>query len=260
MRKTAKRNILLLTLLAVCLSACVNAQQVQREQKVDQAVSDYVNLAQMYLQKGRPNGAKHYLFKAKERRPKNPSVQNALATYYRYMNEPDQQEKHLKLALEYDGDYAPARNNYGIMLTKQGRYDEAIKQFLHAATDLENTDAGLAYANLGRCYELDKQVDKAIWAYKKAIRLNYHAPAVYLALTSIYFERHQFDTAQQYYKKYTKADKTQSAAGLWMGIQLAAISKDEDAKASYEMALENLYPKSSEYKAWKHWSRSEGGH
>lgn len=250
------RNVGVLMLLTLLLAACVNVQKVQHEKDISDAVTARVKAAMEYLRYDQPNEAKRHLSDALTMRPESPLVQNGLAMLYRYLHDPASEEKHLKLALKYDGHFSPARNNYGIMLTEQKRYPEAIKQFEMAASDLDYASSGLAYANLGRCYELVGKDDKAIWAYQKAMLLNSAGPDVYLNLAVIYFKRKDLASAQHYYDSYTKMQNPQGPDGLWFGIQLAQQAHNRNARASYELALKNLYPDSAQYQAWQKWKQT----
>lgn len=253
------RNLWVLMCLSLLLAGCVNVQNMEHQKDIDDAVAARVKAAMEYLRYDQPNEAKRHLSDALALRPKSPMVQNGLAMLYRYMHDSASEEEHLKLALKYDSSFAPARNNYGIMLTEQKRYPEAIKQFEMAASDLDYASSGLAYANLGRCYELTGNADKAIWAYQKAMLLNSAGPDIYLNLASIYFERKDYASAQHYYDSYTKIQNPQGPDGLWLGIRLANQANNRNARASYELALKNLYPKSAQYQAWQKWNQAEEG-
>lgn len=250
---------LLLLLLPWLLSACVAVQHTP-SRDIDAAVSAHVKAAIEYLRYDKPNSAKRHLAAALKMRPKSALVQNGLALLYRYLKDPVKQEEHLRRALANNPNYAPAHNNYGIMLYYQQRYTEAIEQFKAAANDLDNTSSGLAWANLGRCYYKLGKSDAAIHAFHKAELLNSANAGVYLDMTSIYFARKDYVHAEHYYRFYAKAARPQSAEGLWLGIRLAAATDNNDALASYQLALEHLYPTSPQFKLWQRWRQTNGGH
>jgi type IV pilus assembly protein PilF len=257
--KTSLRNIgpLLLSLLFLC--SCVNVHELQQQKSMKEAAAKNVAVAMQYLRYDQPNQAKMHLAKALEQQPHSAMVQNGLAILYRYLQDPVREEEHLKQALSDDKHFSPARNNYGIMLTRQKRYEEAIEQFSAAAQDIDNDNSGLAYANMGRCYELMNENDKALWAYQKAVLLNSAGPEIFLNMATIYFRQKNYPNAEHYYKRYTKSQNPQGADGLWFGIQLANAMGDVNSRASYEMALKNLYPTSTQYEAWQKWSQAHGG-
>ena len=57
--------------------------------------------------------------------------------------------------------------------------------------------------------------------------------------------------AESYYGVYRTVVPRQSPRGLVLGIEISAAVGDRDAQSSYELALRNLYPDSSEYQAWQ---------
>lgn len=247
-------------LLAVVLTGCVNVEQVERDKSIDEAVTAHVKAAAEYLVHDQPNEAKRHLSEAVRLRPRSAMVQNGLALMYRYLHDQENEEKHLKQAIRYDGTYAAARTNYGVLLASEQRYKEAIKQFQVAATDLDNPSSGLAWANMGRCYERMGDDDKALVSYRKAALLSSASTGVYLNMAAIYLKRKDLPAAQQAYGTYTRLQNPQGPDGLWLGIQLAEQAGDTNSRASYEMALKNLYPQSQQYQDWLKWSQSGRGH
>lgn len=240
------------------LTGCVNVQDMERDKSIDDAVNAHVKAAAEYLVHDQPNEAKRHLSEAIQLRPKSAMVQNGLALLYRYLHDQENEEKYLKLAIRYDGKYAAARTNYGVLLASEKRYKEAIKQFQVAATDLDNPSSGLAWANMGRCYERMGEDDKALVVYRKAALLSSTSTDVYLNMANIYLKRKDLAAARQVYGTYTRLQNPQGPDGLWLGIQLADQAGDANARASYEMALKNLYPQSPQYQTWLNWSRSGG--
>ena len=79
-----------------------------------------------------------------------------------------------------------------------------------------------------------------------------------LELAGIRFEAGDLEGADSYYSTYRQLVRQQSARGLWLGIRLARASGDEDAEASFALALSNLYPASAEYQAYQR-TVEEGG-
>jgi Ca-activated chloride channel family protein len=82
-------------------------------------------------------------------------------------------EASYKKAIEKKSNFPEAIFNLGDAMYKQGRYDDAAKQFEMAAKLL--TDTALkarSYHNLGNCSMEKKEYEDAIKAYKQALRLN----------------------------------------------------------------------------------------
>ena len=78
-----------------------------------------------------------------------------------------------------------------------------------------------------------------------------------LEVANIRYDAGDYEAAGNYYSTYRSVARRQSARGLWLGIRLAQATGDEDAEASYVLALANLYPESVEYQAYQRSRNSE---
>jgi tetratricopeptide (TPR) repeat protein len=82
-------------------------------------------------------------------------------------------EASYKKALEKKNNFPEAIFNLGDAMYKQGRYDDAAKQFELAAKMLTDTLLkAQSYHNLGNCSMEKKEYEEAIKAYKQALKLN----------------------------------------------------------------------------------------
>lgn len=249
---------LVLCCTTISLSGCITVPQAEHKADIDRAVSSHIKLAYKYLRADQPNEAKRHLSQARALRPKSEVVHNALAIFYDYLHNPEKEEEHLKKALKYNPNYPAARNNYGLLLSGEGRYEEAVEQFYIAAHDLDNPNSGLAYANLGRCYQAMGNNEKAMKAYRKAERLHSAGPSIFLAMAELYFADQDNKDAQRYYDNYVAFTPTQSAAALWLGIRLSDRLENMSKKAHYETMLEEQYPDSEQYNKWLQWNQKKG--
>lgn len=225
------------------------------ERKIDpeRAVSSHVTAGMEYLRIGQPANARRHLIKAVEINDDSAEAHNALALLYRYEVDDEREEYHYRKALRADSDFAPARNNYGIFLVRKKRYDDALKQFSRAAENVNYDNRGIAYENMGRIYVMQDKTELAIDAYNKAMRMNPREVALNLELAELYYKAGDIKSADFYYSNYARTANPQPARALWLGIRIAAELKQQDRIASYELALEKLYPESAEYRAWKKW-------
>jgi len=83
-------------------------------------------------------------------------------------------ESHFKSAIAKDPTSKEAAFNLANTYYKQGRWDEALKEYQHYLT-LENEkteNIGSAYHNMGNTMLKKKDLDKAQEAYKNALRMN----------------------------------------------------------------------------------------
>ena len=247
---------LILVLLAGCAS---NAAPDLEEDQRAKAVRNRVVAGLEYLKKGDPGSARRHLVRAVELDDGSAEAHNALSLLYKYEGDVDREEYHLKKALRADGDFGPARNNYGTFFLDRGNLDAALKQFRKAANITSYTGRGVAYENMGRVYVSMGETDKALDAFNKALRLNPEGTAGLLEMAELYLERGEHDLARRYYDQFSSRVNSQSARGLWVGIRVMSHTGNKDAQASYELALQNLFPKSRELQLWKQWRQSRGG-
>lgn len=250
-------GLLLLSVAAMQGCVTVPAEGSPRETNVREAVEARVAAGLAYIRRGEAGPARHHLSRALDLDDESAKAHNAMALLYRYERDPENEEKHYKKALAADSDYATARNNYGVLLYKEGRLDEARKQFLRAANNSSYESRGVAWGNLGRVYAAQGKMEKAREAFIKAVRLNPEESDAHLELARLYHEEKNFRMAWQYYQQYAKRTRTQPAEGLWLGIRLANHFGKLDQQSSYELALKRLYPGSKEYEAWRAWRDSQ---
>jgi type IV pilus assembly protein PilF len=105
--------------------------------------------------------------------------------------------------------------------------------------------------------KLDRR-DEAKQSFNRALRLDPRAVTPKLEMAYLMFEENDNRAAEFYYQQYVASVEQQSARGLWLGIRIAHAGGEQDRKASYELALEKLYPQSPEYREWKEWKGSGG--
>ena len=244
-------NKIIIAISVVILAGCVAVDP--RTLDPERAVNSHVTAGMEYLRIGQPSNARRHLTKAIEIDDKSAEAHNALALLYRYEVDDEREERHYKKALSADSDFAPARNNYGIFLVRKKRYDDALKQFSRAAENVSYDNRGIAYENMGRIYVMKDKPELAIDAYNKALRLNPRGLALNLELADLYYKVGDIKSADFYYSNYARAANPQPARALWLGIRIAAELKQQDRIASYELALQKLYPDSNEYREWKKW-------
>ena len=91
--------------------------------------------------------------------------------------------------------------------------------------------------------------EQAADAYKRSLALDRGNPIAMLGLAASYYALEDYPQAFRYYRQY-RLNAQPSPDTLLLGIRLADNVKDADAKASYELALKNLFPDSPEAKEY----------
>lgn len=248
---------LFIAVVLASLSACASDPVAEEQQA--KAVRNRVVAGLEYLQLGQPGEARRHLNRAIEIDPGSAEAHNAMALLYKYEGDHERERIHLRKALRAEPDFGAARNNYGAYFLEQGDLPNALKHFRRAAENPTYSGRGVAYENMGRVLVQQERTEEAIDAFNKSLRLNPGAIQPVLELADLYLQRERTDVAARYYSRYATEVNPQSPRGLWIGIRIATAEGDDDKRASYELALQKLYPKSREYDAWQQWKKARGG-
>lgn len=238
---------------AMLLAACVTETHhsvYSKEVTKDSAIQSHVDASMEYLRKGDTENAIRHLSSARAIDKKSPVVNNGLALAFQMSGEKELAEKHYKEALRSDSRMTSARNNYAVFLYGEERYAEACKQMRKVMDDSLYEGRADAFQNLGQCELRLGNLEAAEEAFERAIALSRMQTPALLELANINLQQGDYTAAQNYYKTYRMAGQ-QSARSLYIGIKLADYFDDEDERASYALALKNMYPHSEEYIRYK---------
>ncbi|MFA7552994.1 MAG: type IV pilus biogenesis/stability protein PilW [Spongiibacteraceae bacterium] len=230
------------------VSACVTTETGGFSTKQDKKKSlDYsVQLAMTYIRNGNWEAAKRHLKTALEIDNSSADVYEALAIVFQQTGENELAETNFKKSISLDGSLSRVRNNYAAFLYQQSRYEEAVKQLELVVEDTLYEKRPGAYENLGLAYVQLKKYDKAEAAFRRAYLMNKRNVGLVYQLADVYFLMGEYPKSQQFYDAYRKQVTQQPAQALWLGIRLAEKFDNQDAIASFALALKNLYPMSKE--------------
>ena len=109
-----------------------------------------------------------------------------------------------KKAIELDAEAYYAYNNLGCALLKLRRVDEAILP-LEQAIAMEPSRDHLPYLNLAECYILSKEYDKAIQAYKDALKIRPNVLRWKKKIAEIYIMKKEYNKAIRIYQEQITA-------------------------------------------------------
>lgn len=246
--------------MVLALSACM-VKEFEKPASLNptESARSRVAIAAQYLQQGEQDKALRHLQRALEQDPRSCEAHTVMGVLMEREGDDRKAEEHYRKAIALREDYPQARNNYGVMLFRQQRYEESVKQLSLAAGNIGYDGRESAYENLGKAWLASGDKEQARQAFEKALRLNSRLPVAALELSYLAFERSDLPAANLFYQRHLKAlaGGAQSARSLWLGVTLARMRGDGDAQAGYEMALKRLYPDSAEYRSLQQ-SRSSG--
>ena len=220
---------------------------------LDQALGDYVSLANSYLAQGDRENALRAINKGLAIKPDSPEMLNVLAFYYESDGESGLAEKEFLKAIDSDKSYTGSYMNYGAFLFSHQRYAEACRTIQKATDDVMYSKRGDAFTNLGMCYRKVGQEKSAEDAFARSIKHDFRNWRAFLEMAQLKFDQGEFVESQRYYDEFLKLG-SQSPKSLWLGIRLAHVADDKDKVASYGLFLKNQYPSSKEYSEFSSWS------
>jgi Flp pilus assembly protein TadD len=128
-----------------------------------------------------------------------------------------------------------AHNNLGMLLSNQGRNDEAMDHY-HKAIQINPNDSE-ALNNLGAALAATGRFDEAIKNYYKAIQIN---PGFFKALNNLglaLVAQGRFDEAIENFHKAIQINPNHPNAFLNLGIALAQSGRTKEAAAQFREAL-----------------------
>lgn len=222
------------------------SQPNQRGSDIEIAIAN-MNLGIAYMREGRLEEALRKLNRARDVKPDYPPIYNALGVLHQTMREYDIAEYNFKIAIELDPDDSSALNNYGLLLCKTRRYEEADEVFLRAASNPLYATPELAYNNAGTCALNNGQIELAEKYFNEALRRNPGVGATLIQMAEISYEQGNYTPAREYLDRYLESNN-HSAKSLWLGIQIERELGDKDAVSSYALLLRNQYSESEEAK------------
>ncbi len=112
-----------------------------------------------------------------------------------------------KKAIELKANYNEAKYNLCSAYIFNAKYSEAITACKEAVNSFEDAQA---YNNLGNAYFRTSQLDKALWAYEKALSVNPSLSAAYFNIGAIKLLKDDIQGASQAQKKLETLDLQKS--------------------------------------------------
>lgn len=223
-----------------------------RAQRREESLDTYIKLGFGYLRESNMRGARLYLQKALTLDPSSAAAHGGMALLYQYEKEFKLAEEHYLKAMKYDPSHTSTRNNYGVFLAQMGQYQKAYEQFAIAAKDFEYLGRANTYLSLGQMASHMGQSGKAVEAWQKSIVIDPDLARAYFELATQYFGSNKLPLSKRYLDKY--ADLVgPSAHGLWLGVRVERAFGSKDGEASKSLALQKLFPYSSEYLEYRQW-------
>jgi len=247
------RRLLVLPVLLAGLSACVTTTTggFNVEPSDEQAVEDYVKLATGYYDAGDMRGARRHINNALELDDRISSIYNILALVFQSEGDIDLAEENFLRAINLDRDNSRARNNYAALLFESNRYREAYDQLQRVTDDVNYTNRGIAFENLGRAaLRIDRSTDARV-AFRRALQLNSNLYVSALELAILEADVENWQSARRFFQQYmTTVDFyniPHTPRALLAGIQIEGEFRNAELVDGFTRILTTLYKDSPEY-------------
>ena len=122
--------------LSAILTGCITVKEGSGSIDKQKLIDNYVRLGMAYLQQDSRDAARRNFEKALAINSKSAPANNGMALLYQLNAEFSLAEKYYLKAISSDASYTQAKNNYGIFLYRQARYQEAYDVFKDVVQDL----------------------------------------------------------------------------------------------------------------------------
>ena len=176
-------------------------------------------------------------------RPQSVYAHNNLGIVLKKQGQFDEAIACYKKAIQLDPKYVHAHNNLSVVFREQGKWDESIAS-CRRAIELDPKSVS-AHNNLGNAFAQQPKLDEAIGSYKKAIELDPEYAFAHNNLSVVLRRQGKLDEAIASCRRAIELDSKYAAAHHNLGAALGAQGRFDEAIAAYQQAIE-LDPKLAE--------------
>ncbi len=144
-------------------------------------------------------------------------------------------ERATKLRSSYPGTIENAWNNLGLLATREGRLDEAIRCFQKVLQ--LSPDHPIALNNLGNAFRVEKRFDEARQTFERALALNPSDPLANYGLGMVFAQADDNARAYDYLKRALKVRPDYPEALNNLGILYLRTDRVDEAIATFNQCI-----------------------
>ena len=164
---------------------------------------NYLSLGSVYFQRGLLEPAEHFFTLALKDDPSSAEAYYGLGSVYLKLDRRDEARANFEQALKANAGYRDtgpnAWNNLGLLATRDGRLDEAVRCFKEALK--LSPDYWISLENLGNAYRQMGRPAEARTALERALALNPRDPGSNYSLGMVFAQTGDAGQAEQYLTK-----------------------------------------------------------
>jgi len=228
-----RRSRLFLPCLLAVLAASCAGPSVDRRKEADARMQ----LGVTYLEQRNLPMAMRELTRASELDPGNPEIDMMLGLTYLARGDLKKAEEHLRAAIGKKPDYGDAHNNLGTVLAKQGRWDEAAREFEAAAENVLYATPEWAWYNLGEARRTQKDSVRAEGAYRRSLGANARYAPAYIGLAEVLGEKGKWEEAAAVLGRCVEVAPDYAPAWMERGRVHVRLKRPEEARKDFRSAL-----------------------
>lgn len=239
-------------LLAGCVTVNSTGPVIAKSQPAPRAEPDLQEAARLntdlginYARAGNFDVALDKFQRAIEQNANYAPAHAGIAFIHSQRRENDKAELHYERALQLQPDDPITRNNFGVFLCGQERYEKAEKLLLQAAKSPNYREPERAYTNAGVCARRTADLDRAEAHLREALKLRPEFPEALQQMASLLLERRDYARARVFLQRYEKVGAA-TASTLWIGASIESALGNESAAAEYRRRLRAEFPDSEE--------------
>jgi tetratricopeptide (TPR) repeat protein len=204
-----------------------------------------VNLGKVLLMQGNLSEAVVHFNELLEHKQGSAEVYYHLAVALSKQNKYDEAIKCLARAIELDPKYPYARSGMGIILLATDRPNEAIEYLNEALRITTDQDKADVYANLGLAYNQLGKYEQALQNWTRAAELDPKYPDAHNNMGTVLAAAGRFDEAIVCFNKALRIDPNKAEVYANLGLVYNQLGKYEQAVRNWTRAVE-LKPNSAE--------------
>jgi type IV pilus assembly protein PilF len=240
-------------MICLTLTACAIGAPDPGVAKNSDKAKKFTDVGVEYFKSGDNVNALNWLKKALQFDIKYAKGHSILGTVFQSEKQWVLAETYFKKSIQLEPDSAMFHNNYGVFLYQLKRYKEACEQLELATKDPFYNLRANALNNLGRCYTVLNEEDKASDAFQRSVNLGGGDGYALLNLAHKLLDSGENFKSQEKYNEFLDLialkQAQHTAESLILGIKLARVSGNLSDVVTYSLLLENLFP--NKYKKYK---------
>lgn len=208
-----RRLALLCVAFLVAISGCATTSR-----KPTRSAAQLQDLGEKCMAAGETARALEYLTQAGELKHNDAVIEYDLALAYDQRGLKDKALLHLQNALKIRPVYPEALNTMGYIYATNGQFELARGAFEKAIADPFYKTPQFAVYNLGRLYERNGDIERALSYYQQAVKLDQRYGIAWLRIGQIQEQLHRTDEARHAYGNAVRESPDLAEAHLRFGI------------------------------------------